>query len=202
MPFCGSSNQPVLADVGLPMLALQFPILVLLLLPIILIEIAIARLCMASPLPPRFASGVAWANVLSTLLGIPLAWFGLVLLEFGGEIVFYWVHGDFTSDSNFPERHKHLFDLILVFWSAPWLTPFFQGSDYYWIMPTANFILLVPYFFVSVRVEAWIMRKFWQPREKAEVLAASRRANAASYSLLAAGALVWLIATGWRYGWP
>ncbi|HUB26235.1 MAG TPA: hypothetical protein VL992_12465 [Tepidisphaeraceae bacterium] len=97
------------------MLVWQFPILVLLLLPIILIEIAVAKRCMAAPLPPRFAGGIVWANLLSTLLGIPLAWFGLVLLEFGAAFVFYKIHGDFSADRNFPQRHKHIYDLIVVF---------------------------------------------------------------------------------------
>jgi hypothetical protein len=46
------------------------------------------------------------------------------------------------------------------------------------------------------------MLKFGSPREKADVLMASRRANAASYTLLAAASLVWLIVTGWHYGRP
>jgi hypothetical protein len=156
---------------------------------------------MVEPLPARFASGIAWANVLSTLVGIPLAWFGLVLLEFVAAFIVYKIHGDFSPDWNFPQRHKHIFDWMMVIATAPWLYPM-EGPGFAWLPPLATLILLLPYYFVSVRVEAWIMRKFWSPREKADVLMASRRANAASYTLLAAASLVWLIVTGWHYGRP
>jgi hypothetical protein len=195
------ANTALLADVGLPMLALHFPLLVLLLLPIILIEIAVAKRSLAKPLPQGFKSAIAWANVLSTLLGIPLAWFGLVLLEFGAEAAFYAVHGDFSPDSNFPERHKHIFDLLMVVCSAPWLLPV-DGPQFAWLPSAATLVLLVPYYFVSVWVEGWIMRRIWKSREKAEVMAASRRANAASYALLAAATIMWLIVTARKYGWP
>jgi len=63
----------MLADAGVPMIALHLPAMVVLLAPIIGIEYLVARCIIALP-APRLLRGVAVANVASALIGIPATW--------------------------------------------------------------------------------------------------------------------------------
>ncbi len=70
----------VLLNVGLPMLAVAWPAYWIALLPVVAIEALIARRLLGLPTLEAFAlSGKA--NVVSTLIGIPIAWVALVALE-------------------------------------------------------------------------------------------------------------------------
>ena len=69
-------HSSLLANAGIPMIVFQFPAMLLALLPVILIESLIARWCLWSTYPRAYArvyGGVALANVISTVIGVPLA---------------------------------------------------------------------------------------------------------------------------------
>src|SRR5260370_1208577 len=70
----------VLADVGLPMLVFVWPASWILLVPIVLVEAVIARRILALP-PARCLKISFVANLVSTMVGIPLAWLAALLLE-------------------------------------------------------------------------------------------------------------------------
>lgn len=72
---------PMLADMGLPMVAVYLPAAWLALVPIILIEAAYGSLRYHLYFP-RAVLAQAAANSLSTLIGIPITWSVLVLLQF------------------------------------------------------------------------------------------------------------------------
>ena len=83
------------ADIGLPMLFVVWPPLVLLLLPVIAIEASCAHRVLG--LDWRRALSVSGrANLISTLLGVPLAWLLIVLLGLTGG----W--GRFRSPAPWP----------------------------------------------------------------------------------------------------
>ena len=72
---------PILADIGLPMVALYLPAAWLALIPIILIEAAYGSLRYRFSFPRAVFAQTA-ANSLSTLIGIPVTWTVLALLQF------------------------------------------------------------------------------------------------------------------------
>jgi hypothetical protein len=72
---------PILANIGLPTVALYLPPAWLALLPIILIEAGYGARRYQLPFRRAFLAQ-ATANCLSTLIGIPLTWMVLVLIQF------------------------------------------------------------------------------------------------------------------------
>ena len=72
----------LLANVGLPMLVIQWPMMALALVPVIVLEAVLVRDLLDLPFWAAMA-GMAKANLLSTLVGIPLAWIAALILEFG-----------------------------------------------------------------------------------------------------------------------
>src|SRR5438094_902125 len=63
----------LLADIGVPMIFVQWPLMICALLPVIVIEALVVRKRLALSYRRAFA-GAAQANVVSTLAGVPLAW--------------------------------------------------------------------------------------------------------------------------------
>ncbi|HVR99874.1 MAG TPA: hypothetical protein VMW27_24835 [Thermoanaerobaculia bacterium] len=168
------------------MLALQLPILVLLLVPIIALEAVI--LSKVLQLSGRVALWLAaLANLASTLVGIPVTWgalFGVELFASGAT-----AYGVSTQAGRF---HSAVLQ-------APWLIPY--ETELYWLVPVANLVLLPFYFLVSVYVEQWVVRRSRDGLDPRRAKRAAWLANAASYALLLLGSVVWLVrSVGGR--WP
>ena len=166
------------ADAGVPMLFVTFPAMVLALVPVVLLETFV----LGRVLKRRAASLVksaAIANVVSTIVGIPLTWLALVILEMvtGGDTE----HGFTTPLQKF----------LAVTWQAPWLLPY--EGELYWMLPAASLFLLVPFFFASYFIEAPIVARFQREVPNTQVRNAVLRANMASYIGLAAFNVAWLI---------
>src|SRR5437764_1298645 len=70
----------MLADVGIPMIFVQWPMMIGALIPVIIIEALLIRRWVELSYRDAF-SGVTKANLLSTLAGIPLAWLAMFALE-------------------------------------------------------------------------------------------------------------------------
>src|SRR5439155_11355304 len=68
------------ADMGLPLVAVILPPLWLALVPIILVEGVVLRRLTSAPFSKALASA-SLGNVVSTLIGIPIAWVALATLE-------------------------------------------------------------------------------------------------------------------------
>jgi hypothetical protein len=166
------------ADIGVPMLFVTLPAMVIALVPVIWIEAqyGLQRL----GLPRRQALGVSTAaNVVSTIIGLPLTWLVLVSLQMvtgGGS-----AHGLRTLSTK----------LLAVTWQSPWLIPY--DDDLVWMVPAAALCLLVPFFFASVYIEYQVARRMLSTHARAQVRAVVWRANLLSYGLLAVAAIVWLL---------
>lgn len=166
---------PVLADAGLPMLALEWPLMLFALVPVILMEMYVAKRLLALPFK-RSWKAVTDANVLSTVIGFPLLWFLLLVVQLfasGGDS--YGLHSTWTV-------------LYAVIIQAPWLIPY--EEDLYWMVPIAGLYLLLPSFFVSVYSERFIYLRSWKELPKEKIMAFSWRSNACTYALLV---LIWLV---------
>jgi hypothetical protein len=179
MPHFGFTPQHLivlLADAGLPMIFVTFPLMLLALIPVILVEIRVAepKLEGASG-KPAWAIGVA--NVVSTIIGVPIAWAAMLGVEL--------LAANFNLFGN--AQRLTAMDVIL---GAAWTGPPDRSDQ--WIVPAAAMILLIPTFFVSWYLEAFIVAKMVEP-EWPIVRAAMLKANLASYALLFACGCAWLI---------
>jgi hypothetical protein len=166
------------ADTGVPMLALLWPASWVLFIPIVVIEAWVARRILELDWQTSLKkTGIA--NAVSTLIGIPLTWGALVIVEImlsqGGR-----AYGINTLSGK----------IIAVTVQAPWLIPY--ESDLDWMIPAASIVLLIPFFFVSVFIERWIFGRKSQ-LNKAKVKSWSWKANLLSYALLQAVLICFLI---------
>jgi hypothetical protein len=129
------------ANVGVPMIGVTLVGMVFALAPIIIIE----KYVLASWLGLSLWHST-WvmfsANLVSTLIGIPVTWFLLLLAQ-----ISTWDGvplGIETISKKF----------LAVTWQAPWLVPY--DDDLHWMIPAAALVLLVPFFFASWLVEYWV----------------------------------------------
>lgn len=158
------------ANIGVPMLAVVWPVSWALLVPVVLLEAWFARKLPGMP-PRRAVLATATANVVSTLAGIPLVWALLLAADFmlGGDaargIDTLWLR------------------VYAVTVQAPWLIPYESELD--WMVPAAAIVLLVPFFFASVFIERAVFLRFYRSQPEL-VRRWSWRANLASYGLLLA----------------
>ncbi len=157
------------ADAGVPMLALIWPASWALFIPIVAIEAWVAHRIVNLDWKTCIKT-VGVANALSTLIGIPLTWGALVIIEMifsqGGR-----AYGIDTLSGK----------IIAVTLQAPWLIPY--ESDLDWMIPAASIVLLIPFFFASVFIERWL---FGLKREvdKTMIKLWSWRANQLTYGVL------------------
>jgi hypothetical protein len=166
---------PARADAGIPMLALIWPPAWLLLLIIVPVEAYFARRMLA--LDWRGALGLsARANLVSTLVGIPLTWFVLALVEFGTGYVMYLLRLGDADVSPLVQR------AVAITVLAPWLVPGDSLSG--WIVPAAAAYLCIPFFFASVFIEDRVARRRLGPFDAPLVRRWSWWANGFSYSVI------------------
>ena len=177
----------LLFDMGLPMIFPTMYLMIAALLPIVFLE----GYFISRKLVIDLRSAMLWtglANLISTLIGIPLTWCGLFLFQSvsGGTSTFHV--GPFLNK------------LLSVTVQAPWLLPFEQEES--WLLFAAELFLLIPFFFASWLIEYGVMRNALtalvssarhQPDDsfsarsdfKVEVRRSVRNANLLSYGLLA-----------------
>lgn len=118
------------------MLAILWPLYFIAFIPIVLIE--------AFPLRKQLNLSFKHAlltttvsNIVSTLFGVPLVWLILVTIQMltpGGT-------------GTYPELSTFSRYVMGVTLQAPWLIPY--ESQFYWMVPTAVMVLLIPMFFMS-----------------------------------------------------
>lgn len=160
------------------MLALLWPASWVLFIPIVIIEAWVARRIVELDWETSIAK-VGIANAVSTLIGIPITWGVLVIIEIilsqGGR-----AYGIDTLSGK----------LIAITVQAPWLIPY--ESDLDWMVPAASIVLLIPFFFVSVFIERWIFGRRSQI-DKIKIKSWSWKANLLTYGLLQAALVCFLI---------
>jgi hypothetical protein len=170
--------MPILANMGLPMVAIYLPPAWLALLPIILIEAGYGVRRLKLPMG-RALAAQATANCVSTLIGIPAIW---VILALGQMFATQW-----TGWSRVPEPLLLVVGFIV---GAPWLLPGAEQTS--WMVPLAVAALTVPFYAMSVVVEGLVVVPFFRHRPYAVIRQWTVRANAISYTFL-----VVLVLAGW-----
>ena len=173
-----------LADAGLPMLAIAWPLSLPAFIPVVALESWIVRRTLN--ISWRIAiTQMVKANVLSTLIGIPLAWAVSVALE----LLLMFIVTNVAGSNSYPPQGVGEVGRVIL--SAPWLGPFEQGG--YWILPVAMSILLIPFFFVSFWTEAWYVADIVFPTAPEQARRAIWKANLYSYLALFLACVGWLI---------
>jgi glycopeptide antibiotics resistance protein len=152
------------------MIFLVMPALGLSLLPIIVIEaVYLGRRLELSTADAVKTSTIA--NLVSTLVGIPLTWFLLVLVQmFAGGGGAYGIN---TTAGK----------ILAVTLQAAWLIPY--ESDMSWMIPVAGLVLLIPFFFASWWSEYLVSRKILHKLPAQTLKREVRNANILTYALLA-----------------
>ena len=171
---------PLLFDMGLPMIFPSVFLMVVALLPIILLEaFIIARSLRLGTTQVIWATAVA--NLATTVVGIPIWWLLLTIVEFG-------ISGLATGAGY--NIWNNFFSVTL---GAPWVAPRSGGHDG-WIILGAMLFLLIPYFFASWGLEYLVVRAKLVEKtlgdENTSIFRTIGKANLASYLLLAA---VWIV---------
>ena len=156
------------------MLALVWPASWLLFVPIVLVESYVgARVLSLSYWKALKLVGLA--NLVSTLLGIPMTWLALTLVRC---LIPANVIGD---DAN-------LHNLLVVAFAAPWLDP--GAAESTWMVSTAALVLCIPFFLVSVWMEGSVVGRFAPESISDKAFRWSWRANLATYVPIWIGLLV------------
>ena len=179
---------PAEADVGVPMIFVTFPQMAVALIPIILIEALILKRNMPLSLQESLKVS-AISNIISTLIGIPLTWIILTVLEMAAIFTLNFINpSEKIISILFDNVFGGMFGIIL---QSPWLMP--MGDELNWVIPWAFSILLIPFFYASWYVEFMIAKRILKEKSPGEIKTAVYRANFYSYILLEIYLLFWML---------
>ncbi len=172
----------VSANMGLPMIMIVWPVYWIGLLPITLIEWWVMKKELPGLSSKKLMKNVFFANLISTIFGIPAVWFAMAVIQMlipGGGGTFPGLRGVWPY-------------ILGVTVQAPWLIPY--ESQFYWMIPVAFIVLLIPFFFASYRIEAWFIVSGLHLDEKGKqtIRQAVKKANVFSYAFLLIAALITL----------
>ena len=188
---------PLLADVGIPMIVLQLPAMVVLLIPVVLLEAFVVNRYLRIGFA-KCASGVFRANLASTLLGFPLAWALMLCVEFASGFLLEGAH------RIFPAVERIAGSPIFEVASLPLFAAWVPGEEL-WTIPIAAAVLLIPSFYISVWIERKICARIWSS-EPPTVLSSARKAvwqaNVVLYLFLFGVAVCYEVYVFATKGWP
>jgi hypothetical protein len=158
------------------MLALSWPVQWLAFFPVVAGEAAMLSSSLACPYRQALKL-VAVANLASTLVGVPVAWFAMLLIEGAGGALLSVLPEHIANSAAFRYASFPLF--------AAWI-----GGSSPLEVKGAFVVLMGVFCWVSVLSERWVLARY-RPMLDANVLSRSVvRANVASYVLLCAVTVV------------
>ena len=169
------------ADVGIPMIFIQWPLMFFALIPVIGVEGILVRRWVSLSREQAF-SGITVANVVSTLIGVPVAWLAMLAVQYAVLLPV-----DMAAERWHWQLDSPLFEVVGFALSVAWIAPF----EAYWTVPAAAALLLFPSFYVSVWIERRVCLRSWPTADKAAVRRGVYLANVGSYGLL------FLLGCGW-----
>ena len=183
-------SAPAHADAGLPMLAVFWPMSWLALFLIIPLEAAIGMYF--TGFDGKLAAKIsAQANLISTLLGIPLAWLMMVMLEVGAS----WVALVAPGLQAALEKSGIASSVAQVTIFSAWILPVGDAAAK-WMIPCAAIFLCIPFCLISVWSEYLVARKILPAEDRSRALRWSWLANISSYSAIVLFLLAWLLYFG------
>ena len=184
---------------GLPLIVLAWPPLIIGLLPIILIEALILRRYVPIT-KARSIKAMGLANLASTILGVPVTWFIVLLLQEAVPSLYS------AAARNASRRTPVIPDALLALSSPGWLPNL--DAAHMWMLPVAMLVLLVVLFGSSWLLENEIAWRYLAPASSQLRMASEdgppefdyrhlRKgtfyANLASYGVLEGIVFIWLV---------
>lgn len=157
------------ANAGMPMLFAMAPLIIIGIIPIVLIECLYIKNSMKRRFGESLKVSVV-ANFMSTMIGIPITWLLLVILE-----VFTGGGGSQLPDSYFLKITVH----------AAWQLP--DVHEQPWVLAGASIFLLIIFYFVSWWTEYLVIRHYFylETREQRRAgTVTAGIANAITYFLM------------------
>ena len=166
----------LLFDMGLPMIIPTGFLMVVTLVPIVFIEAHIVGTALQLDFKKVLAP-VTIANLVSTLIGIPVTWFLLALLEIGSVIILGTIEKRIVSA-----------DLFALTLGAPWVYPGHDNENL--IILGAMLFLLIPYGLASWAIEYYVVKIILAKKQSVrsspdQIKFAVSKANLISYCILA-----------------
>ena len=174
----------MLANVGIPMIFVQWPLMLCALVPVIVVEALLIRRWVSLSYREAFA-GISKANLLSTAVGVPLSWGIMLAIEFA-----VMLPTAIAADRWHWKLDAPVFQVFGFLLSIAWLGPMERHLQ--WLIPTAAALLLIPCFYVSVWLERRACLRSWPSADPAVVRRGVYLTNLASYALLFAMACGWI----------
>ncbi|HUS37552.1 MAG TPA: hypothetical protein VM680_19545 [Verrucomicrobiae bacterium] len=150
------------------------------LVPVVIIETIFAKRLINLPWKV-VAKDISVANVWTTLLGVPIAWVIMLLVEILATRGHAW------------GMQSPVMMIASVTLQAAWLIPY--EEHIFWMVPAALTFLLIPSFFISVWIERWVLRRKWRMLDRTLVGTVVLRANLLSYMCLFVLGCVWLLSS-------
>ena len=170
------SPTPALADVGLPTIFGIGPVMLIALLPVIGVEaFVLSRWLDISAYKALAVSGVE--NVVSTVVGVPLAWFFSFFFSIFSAFLSFGKGGADLSTTRGKIRAALQY--------APWLPPSEGWSDSNWLVSATLLCLLFPCFGLSLLIESSVAGGMLAEYPAGDVTRAVVVGNVVSYGLLA-----------------
>lgn len=160
----------ILANAGVPMIVLALLPMILLLLPVVALEFWVSRKIIVHESAKSKWCTLAWANIVSTFIGWPMAWILMVVMQ----IV--------TGGGRPHDMSTTMGKLLSVTLHSAWLDA--AESPPNWRIPLAMAVLMIPFFFASVYIERWILKMYWKKEPIAHLIRFSWIAHFYSYSFL------------------
>ena len=172
-----------LADVGLPMIFIEWPLMLCALVPVITLESALIRRWVPLSSSDAF-KGIAAANVVSTLIGVPLAWLVMLALQFAIALPVLSAADKWHWNLEAP-----VFQVMGFILNSAWVGD--EGESMMWVIPAATALLLIPCFYLSVWIESRVCFRTWKNSDPGVIRRGIYRANLASYTSLFSLACGW-----------
>lgn len=173
---------PLWANAGLPMLFVVYPGFMAAFIPVIFIEFFYLSKRLKDCSFKKLFCGVLGANLISTLLGVPLTWLAAVAVQmmFGGGMA-YGLNG----------FGRKLYAAVV---QAPWLIGYEEAL--FWLVPSAFTVLMLYFFLSSWLIEYGVIYLlFYKSCDKILIRKAVFKANLISYIFLyVCGSLYWFAA--------
>ncbi len=178
------------ADAGIPMIFLTFPLMLMLLIPVVIVEGLLCRKWLNLATWEAMKSNLV-SNLASTIIGVPLAW--AVML--GVEFIMFGIIDTNNAISNWRSPIAQVISLLLA---SAWIGPPDQNNA--WVIPAATLVLLVPFFLASYAIEYRVMKfMVGMPQGGPPTLAyprvrtAVRNANLITYGAMFVATAAWLV---------
>ena len=172
--------SPAWANAGIPMLFLAWPAQWIAFVPVVLIETALVAAALRAPYLQQLWP-VVKANLLSTLIGVPLAWLAMLALEAGVAGVAFGLLPESATSAAWVQ-------VVLFPFMSAWI-----GGSTLWEFEVAFLVLAVPFCVVSVFIEHRFLRRLVPHAQAASLRRALWRGNVLTYVLLCLAVVVVLL---------